>query len=148
MAATRTGAAEPQLRARLALMAGGAAVSLLGSCLAWTTGTIAGGGHLSNSGLDADGKQTAAMSLLMLAATAAFAWRPRRLTARLALAAGVLLVAAGFSEWNSVTDRVSRLDWANGRWSSLTVGPGIYLLLFGSIAAAAGAIWTARMERT
>ena len=140
-------AAEPHLGTRLALMAGGAAVALLGSCLAWTSGTIAGGEHLSNSGLDADGGQTAALSLRMLAAAGAFAWRPRRLTARLALAAGLLLAAAGVYEWNAVTDHVSRLDWENGRWSSLTVGPGIYLLLFGSIAAAAGAIWTARMER-
>ena len=44
-------------------------------------------------------------------------------------------------------DRVSGLEWENGSWSSLTVGPGIYLLLFGSIAAVSGAIWTARMER-
>jgi hypothetical protein len=147
MAASRTGAAEPHLRARLALMLGGAAAALAGSCLAWTTGTIVGRGHVSTSGLDADGKQTAALALLMLAAAAAFAWRPRRMTARAAVAAGLLLLAAGIYEWNAVTDHVSRLDWENGRWSSLTVGPGIYLLLFGSIAAAAGAIWTARMER-
>ena len=141
-------ATEPNLGARLALMLGGATVALVGSCLAWTTGTITGGRHLSNSGLDADGKQTAALALLMLAAAAAFWWRPRRLTARLALAAGLLLLAAGIYEWNAVSDHVSRLDWENGRWSSLTVGPGIYLLLFGSIAAGAGAIWTARMERS
>ena len=75
--------------ARLALMAGGAAMALAGSCMAWTVGTIIGGGNITRSGLDDNGKLTA---LLALATVCCSVWCVRSPHRRSVIAA---LVSAG-----------------------------------------------------
>ncbi|MDX6546666.1 MAG: hypothetical protein QOG33_216 [Gaiellales bacterium] len=135
------------LLVRLPLTIGGAALALVGSFLAWSSGLTDSTGSITRGGIGGDGKYTALLALAAIGCTAWFAVRPERRPAIAAGAASGLLLLVSIVEWNSVSDAVETANRENGLFATASVSAGIWVLLLGSVLTFAGAVWTARVDR-
>ncbi len=139
--------AHEHLVVRLALTAGGATVALVGSAMPWTHGLEGATGPVSDGRLSGDGMYTALLALAMIGCAAWYCVRPHDRAARVGAAlAGALLLLA-IIDWNTVSDDVESANHDAGLFAHAGVSPGVWVLLAGAVAAAAGAVWTLRVDR-
>jgi len=132
---------------RLALTVGGSLVAAAGSAMSWTHGLVSATGPLNDGRLDGDGMYTAALALAVIGCATWYYARPEDLAARVGAAlAGALLLFA-IVDWNVASDDVETANHDAGLFAQAGVRPGIWVLLAGAIAAAAGALWTWRVDR-
>lgn len=139
--------AHEHLVVRLSLTAGGAMVALVGSAMSWTHGLEGATGPLTDGQLSGVGRYTALLALAVIGCTAWYYARPQDRAARLGAAlAGALLLLA-IVDWNTVSDDVESANHDAGLFAHASVSPGVWVLLGGAVAAAAGAVWTLRVDR-
>lgn len=132
---------------RLPLTVGGAVLALVGSFLSWSSGLTDSTGSVTRGGVGGDGRYTALLAVAAIGGTVWYAVRPER---RPAIAGGVasgLLLLVSIVEWNSVSDAVDTANRDNGLFATASVSAGVWVLLFGSVLAFAGAVWTMRVDR-
>jgi hypothetical protein len=132
---------------RLAMTGCGAAIALIGSLMTWTRGLTDEAGHISEGGLQGDGRYTAALALALAACAVWFYARPLRTPALCGAAAAAGLLVASITEWNIVSDDVHSVNLSNGMFATAKVSTGLWVLLLGSALAFIGAVWTVRVER-
>ena len=135
------------LAVRLALTVGGAILAVAGSALPWTHGLVSAIGPLNDGRLDGGGKYTAVLALAVIACAAWYCARPEDLAARVGAATAGALLLLAIVDWNVASDDVETANHDAGLFAQAGVRPGIWVLLAGAIAAAAGAVWTWRVDR-
>lgn len=139
--------AHEHLVVRLALTAGGAMVALVGSAMPWTHGLEGATGAVTDGQLSGDGRYTALLAFAVIGCAAWYYARPHDRAARVGAAlAGVLLLLT-IVDWNTVSDDVESANHDAGLFAHAGVSPGVWVLLAGAVAAAAGAVWTLRVDR-
>ena len=139
--------AHEHLVVRLSLTAGGAMVALVGSAMSWTHGLEGATGPVTDGHLSGDGRYTALLALAVIGCAAWYYARPHDRAARVGAAlAGALLLLA-IVDWNTVSDDVESANHDAGLFAHAGVSPGVWVLLAGAVAAAAGALWTLRVDR-
>jgi hypothetical protein len=132
---------------RLALTVGGSLAAAAASAMSWTHGLVSATGPLNDGRLDGDGMYTAVLALAVIGCATWYYARPEDLAARVGAAlAGALLLFA-IVDWNVASDDVETANHDAGLFAQAGVRPGIWVLLAGAIAAAAGALWTWRVDR-
>jgi hypothetical protein len=132
---------------RLALTGGGSLAAAAASAMSWTHGLVSATGPLNDGRLDGDGMYTAVLALAVIGCATWYYARPEDLAARVGAAlAGTLLLFA-IVDWNVASDDVETANHDAGLFAQAGVRPGIWVLLAGAIAAAAGALWTWRVDR-
>jgi hypothetical protein len=132
---------------RLALTVGGSLAAAAASAMSWTHGLVSATGPLNDGRLDGDGMYTAVLALAVIGCATWYYARPEDLAARVGAAlAGTLLLFA-IVDWNVASDDVETANHDAGLFAQAGVRPGIWVLLAGAIAAAAGALWTWRVDR-
>jgi hypothetical protein len=132
---------------RLALTVGGSLAAAAAAAMSWTHGLVSATGPLNDGRLDGDGMYTAVLALAVIGCATWYYARPEDLAARVGAAlAGALLLFA-IVDWNVASDDVETANHDAGLFAQAGVRPGIWVLLAGAIAAAAGALWTWRVDR-
>ena len=139
--------AHEHLLVRLPLTVGGAVVALVGSFVSWSSGLTDSTGSVTHGGIGGDGRYTALLAVAAIGCTVWYAVRPERRSAIVAGVASGLLLLVSIVEWNSVSDAVDTANRDNGLFATASVSAGVWVLLLGSVAAFAGAVWTMRVDR-
>jgi hypothetical protein len=135
------------LVARLVLTAGGAALALIGSAMAWTNGLETGTGPVTDGRLGGDGRYTALLAVAVMASAAWYYRTPLNRPARVGAAVAAALLLLAIVDWNTASDDVQSANHDNGLFATASVAPGVWVLLIGAIVAAAAAVWTWRVDR-
>jgi len=113
----------------------------------WTHGLEGATGPVTDGHLSGDGRYTALLALAVIGCAAWYYARPHDRAARVgATLAGALLLLA-IVDWNTVSDDVESANHDAGLFAHAGVSPGVWVLLAGAVAAAAGALWTLRVDR-
>ena len=135
------------LALRLALTAGGAMLAVAGSAMPWTYGLVGAAGPVTDGRLAGDGRYTALLALAAIGCAAWYYTRPENRAARAGAAFASVLLLLAIIDWNMASDDVETANHDAGLFAHAGVSTGVWVLLGGAIAAAAGALWTLRVDR-
>jgi hypothetical protein len=135
------------LALRLALTAGGAMLAIVGSAMPWTHGLVGAAGPVTDGRLAGDGRYTALLALAEIGCAAWYYARPENRAARVGAAFGSVLLLLAIIDWNMASDDVETANHDAGLFAHAGVSAGVWVLLGGAVAAAAGALWTLRVDR-